>query len=68
MRVVNWYKWTRFKKRISVSLISLGIFISFGMENGSIAYGVWGIIIAGVGLVIFNTVHPHEWGHHKNCD
>jgi hypothetical protein len=66
MRVSDWNKWTRFKKRLSVSLLLVGIFISFGMENGSIAYGVWGIVIAGTGLVIFNTIRPDEWEHYRN--
>lgn len=66
MRVTDWYKWTRFKKRISVSLILVGIFISFGMENGSMAYGFWGIVIAGTGIAIFNTIRPDEFEHYKN--
>jgi len=66
MRVSDWHKWTRFKKRLSVSLLLVGIFISFGMENGSIAYGVWGIVIAGTGLVIFKTIRPDEWEHYRN--
>jgi hypothetical protein len=66
MRVTDWYKWTRFKKRLSVSLLLVGIFLSFGMENGSIAYGVWGLVIAGTGLLIFNTIRPSELERYKN--
>jgi hypothetical protein len=66
MRVTDWYKWTRFKKRLSVSLLFVGIFLSFGMENGSIAYGVWGLVIAGTGLLIFNTIRPSELERYKN--
>lgn len=66
MRVTDWYKWTRFKKRLSVSLLLVGIFISFGMEDGSIAYGVWGLVIAGTGLLIFNTIRPSELERYKN--
>lgn len=66
MRVTDWYKWTRFKKRLSVSLLLVGTFISFGMEDGSIAYGVWGLVIAGTGLLIFNTIRPNELERYKN--
>ena len=66
MRVTDWYKWTRFKKRFSVSLLLVGIFLSFGMENGSMAYGVWGLVIAGTGLLIFNTIRPSELERYKN--
>jgi hypothetical protein len=31
------------------------------MENGSIAYGVWGIIFAGVGAMIASSVRTNEW-------
>ena len=61
MKVADWYKWTRFKKRFSVSLLLVGIFLSFGMENGSIAYGVWGIVFAGVGAMIASSVRTNEW-------
>lgn len=61
MRVADWEKWTRFKKRISVLLLIVGIFISFGMETGSIFYGVWGLAIAGCGAVIFSTIRENEW-------
>jgi hypothetical protein len=61
MKVADWHKWTRFKKRLSVSLLLVGIFLSFGMENGSIAYGVWGIIFAGVGAMIAFSVRTNEW-------
>ena len=66
MRVTDWHKWTRFKKRLSVSLLLVGIFLSFGMENGSIAYGMWGLVIAGTGLLIFNTIRPSELERYKN--
>ena len=61
MRVTDWNKWTRFKKRVGVTLLLVGIFLSFGMEDGSIAYGVWGIIIAGTGVAITQTIRTNEW-------
>lgn len=61
MKVVNWCKWTRFKKRISLSLLLTGTFISFGMEDGSILYGIWGATIAGCGVLILNTIRENEW-------
>jgi hypothetical protein len=61
MRVADWYKWTRFKKRAGGILLFLGILISFGMENGSIFYGVYGLIIAGTGAMIINTVPRNQW-------
>jgi hypothetical protein len=61
MRVADWYKWTRFKKRVGATLLLLGILISFGMENGSISYGVYGLIIAGTGAIIISTVPKNQW-------
>lgn len=61
MKVSDWGKWTRFKKRASVSLILVGIFISFGMEKGSIAYGLWALVVAGTGATIASTIRTNEW-------
>lgn len=61
MRVANWYKWTRFKKRAGATLLLLGILISFGMENGSISYGIYGLLIAGTGSIIISTVPRNQW-------
>jgi hypothetical protein len=61
MKVTDWYKWTRFKKRAGITLVSIGIFLSFGMENGSMSYGVWGLIVAGAGLAITQTIRTNEW-------
>lgn len=66
MRVTNWSRWTTFKKKVSIALILTGILLSFGMEDGSIAYGFWGILVALAGLAIFNTISFNEWKHYKN--
>ena len=61
MRVANWYKWTRFKKRAGATLLLLGVLISFGMENGSISYGIYGLLVAGTGSIILSTVPRNQW-------
>jgi hypothetical protein len=61
MKVTDWYKWTRFKKRAGITLLIVGTFVSFGMEDGSMAYGVWGLVIAGTGVLITNTIRISEW-------
>ena len=61
MKVADWYKWTRFKKRAGGILLLLGILISFGMEDGSISYGVYGLLVAGTGSIILSTVPKSQW-------
>lgn len=61
MRVVDWYKWTRFKKRVSISLVLFGILLSFGMEKGSLLYGLWGLGFAGAGVLIAQSINRDEW-------
>ena len=61
MRVTNWYKWTRFKKRLGCSMGLFGIFLGFGIEKGGTSYGVWGILISLAGAYIVSTIRPNEW-------
>jgi hypothetical protein len=61
MKVADWNKWTRFKKRAGAILLLLGILISFGMEDGSISYGVYGLLVAGTGSIILSTVPKNQW-------
>lgn len=55
LRVVNWYKWNRAKKRLGSTLLLTGIFLGFGVES-SLMWGVVGIPIAFTGALVLNTV------------
>ena len=62
IRVTNWTKWTRFKKRVMVILFLLGMLIALGVENSdSIANGVIGIILLFLSAMVFNTIRESEW-------
>lgn len=61
MRVANWYKWTRFKKRLATTLFLVGMLMGLSIENGSIAYGYWGIFFGILGVSILTTIRDNEW-------
>ena len=60
MRVVNWYKWTRFKKRVVGVGFCTGFILSFGLES-NLMFGVAGICVLGVSALVMNTIADHEW-------
>ena len=60
LKVTDWDKWTRAKKKVGFSLICLGVFLSFGVEE-SMMWGVVAIPTALVGAFIINSIRLNEW-------
>ena len=61
MRVSNWYRWTRTKKRFAGICLLIGFLLAFTIETAPLSWGVVGIVFALVGVSILNTIHPDEW-------
>lgn len=60
VRVVDWYKWTRFKKRLSSFLFFLGLFLAFGIES-SLMYGVVSMFVLLLANSLLATIRETEW-------
>jgi len=61
MRVEDWAKWTRAKKKAIVVLYTIGISLGLSIEKASLWWGVLGVFLCGIGACIVNTIHDHEW-------
>lgn len=65
MKVANWYKWTRFKKRLIVLFFFLGIGFAGGVETADptqvFSRGFLAIACLLVGLFIVFTIREEEW-------
>lgn len=59
MYVKDHYRWAQAKKKASGTLLFVGIFLSFGMEGGSLWWGIIGLIVAFTGIGIFQTIDHH---------
>lgn len=60
MRVADWAKWTRAKKKLATFLAVVGVFVSFGVES-SLWWGVLAIIMTLMAIVVVESIAPHEW-------
>lgn len=61
MRVTNWYKWTRTKKRFAGLCMIVGILLGLSVETSPLWVGVIGLILCGAGCFTITTIHDHEW-------
>jgi len=61
MRVSNWYRWTRTKKRLMGACYLIGFILAFCMEEGGNAYGYWGLGFMFAGALIMETIRHNEW-------
>lgn len=61
MRVTNWYKWTRFKKRVVGGCLLASFLLVFSMEQGGDALGYWGVVFALAGAGVLSTIDRDEW-------
>jgi hypothetical protein len=61
MKVTNWYKWTRFKKRVVLACLLMGFILVFAMENGGDAYGYWGVAFSLFGAYVISTIDRNDW-------
>jgi hypothetical protein len=61
MRVTNWYKWTRTKKRFAGVSMIVGILMGLSIENNSLWWGVAGIVLCGASAFTVTTIQDHEW-------
>lgn len=56
MRVFDWTKWNRFKKRFALLLLVIGILLGLGVENAkSMLGGYIGIVFIMWASFIFST-------------
>lgn len=57
MRVSNWTKWTRFKKRVVLLLLVIGIPLGLGVEgSNSMTGGYIGLVLVLWASFIFSTI------------
>lgn len=61
MKVTNWYKWTRAKKRFAVTSMIVGILMGLSVENNSLWVGIVGLMFCGAGCYTVTTIQDHEW-------
>ena len=61
MRVTNWYKWTRTKKRYALASMCIGLLLGLSIENNSLWFGVVGIIFCASSAYTITTIHDNEW-------
>jgi hypothetical protein len=61
LKVSDWAKWTRAKKKAIVTLYTIGLLLGFTIENASIWWGVLGLIFCGIGALIMSTIRVSEW-------
>lgn len=61
LKVSDWAKWTRAKKKAIVILYTIGLALGFTIEKASIWWGVLGLILCGIGALIVNTIRDNEW-------
>lgn len=60
LHVSDWDKWISAKKKASITLVVLGIFLGFGVES-SLWWGVTGVAIAIFGASIMQTIDRNDW-------
>lgn len=61
MKVVDWYKWTRFKKRLVGVCFLIAFLCVFSMENGGDVYGYWGVFFSFIGALTLSTIDRDYW-------
>jgi hypothetical protein len=61
LKVHDWAKWTRAKKKTIVVFYTIGLLLGFTIENASIWWGVLGLIFCAIGAIIMSTIRVNEW-------
>jgi hypothetical protein len=61
LRVSDWAKWTRAKKKAITVLYTVGIALGFTIEKASLWWGVLGIFLCIIGAILVSTIRHHEW-------
>lgn len=62
IQVTDWYKWTRFKKRLTLFLFIVGVGLGLGTEDsGSMAFGFLGLVMVMWAGFLINSIREDEW-------
>lgn len=61
MKVTNWYKWTRTKKRFAFTCMIVGVLMGLSIENNPLWVGMIGLALCGAGCATITTIQDHEW-------
>lgn len=61
MKVYDWNKWTKVKKRFAGITMALGFLCAFGVEGGSLWWGVLGIAFGCASILAICSIQEYEW-------